>query len=139
MNAWCSSRASAPSGCRAEPLRHHVRQPLNSRVEQPPPTPPQPPAPKHSLMRNLGAFFGEIGKAVRADVTPRATVVPVQQHERSAPIDTPTGPGQARTHVREELEVTDGTLTARRVVTHEVTAPLPPPPAPPPPSQQERP
>lgn len=76
------------------------------------------------LMFNLGAFFGEIAKAVRTDVTASRAIV---RHDvREQPVETPLGPGTARTEITDELTVNHATehappsLAARRTTIEEV-------------------
>lgn len=87
------------------------------------------------LMRNLGAMFGEIAKAIKADVrTPaqRAAeaaaprTIEVSSKEAAEPVQTPLGDGTARTITREEVEIHPDHLTARRITIEEIQIPHPP-------------
>lgn len=65
--------------------------------------PARAPNPDRPLMYNLGAFFGEIIKAVRTPVegTPRTLV---RRETREAEVHTPDGPVKVRRTVIDEVE-----------------------------------
>jgi hypothetical protein len=86
-----------------------------------------------SLMRNLGAFFGEVAKAVRTDVRAPANqprTIELSSTEHNEPVQTPMGQGQARTKVREEVDIHPDHLTARRITIEEIQVPRTPSPTP---------
>lgn len=92
---------------------------------------PAPPVPEPSLMSNIGAFFGEIAKAIKTDPSAPRTVE-ISRAEQSQPVQTTFGPGIATTRTVDEIAVTPAQngqpaqIAARRVTTEEVTLPLNP-------------
>lgn len=81
-------------------------------------------------MNNLGAFFGEIVKAIKTDPTaPRSVEIVRTQH--SQPVHTALGPATATTRTLDEVAVTPAQnghpalVTARRTTVEEVTLPVP--------------
>ena len=86
-----------------------------------------------SLMRNLGAFFGEVAKAVCTDVRAPANqprTIELSSTDHNEPVQTPMGQGQARTKVREEVDIHPDHLTARRITIEEIQVSRPPSPTP---------
>jgi hypothetical protein len=87
-------------------------------------------------MNNLGAFFGEIVKAIKTDPTaPRTTEIARAQQVQ--PVQTTLGPAVATTLTVDEVAVAPAQqgqparVTARRTTVEEVSLPLPPkPPSP---------
>ena len=88
-------------------------------------------------MANIGAFVGEIAKAIKTDPSAPQTIE-VNRTEQSEPVETTLGPAVATTRTVDEVAVTPAQkgrpahVAARRVTTKEVVVPLnPPPPSPP--------
>lgn len=82
-------------------------------------------------MNNLGAFFGEIVKAIKTDpAAPRTTEI--ARTQQSQPVQTALGPATATTRTLDEVAVTPAQngrpahVTARRTTVEEVTLPVPP-------------
>jgi len=82
-------------------------------------------------MHNLGAFFGEIAKAIKTDPAAPRTVE-VGRAQESQPVQTPLGPAVATTRTIDQVDVTPARngqpahVTARRTTVEEVSLPLPP-------------
>lgn len=83
-------------------------------------------------MSNLGAFFGEIAKAIKTDPSAPRTVE-INRTEQSQPVQTTLGPGIATTRTVDEVAITPAQngqpahVAARRVTTEEIVLPLNPP------------
>lgn len=83
-------------------------------------------------MSNLGAFFGEIAKAIKTDPSAPRTVE-IARTEQSQPVLTNLGPALATTRTTDEVSVTPAQkgnpaqVTARRVTVEEVSLPVQPP------------
>jgi len=92
--------------------------------------PPESPKRDPSLMHNLGAFFGEIAKAIKTDPA-AARTVEIGRTEASQPVQTPLGPAVATTRTVDHVSVTPplngnpAQVTARRTTVEEVSLPLP--------------
>ncbi|HZW05534.1 MAG TPA: hypothetical protein VFF65_00305 [Phycisphaerales bacterium] len=97
----------------------------------PPPRKPATPA-EPSLMANIGAFFGEIAKAIKTDPSAPRTVE-LSRTEQSQPVETALGPAIATTRTVDEVAVTPAQngqpahVAARRITTEEITLPVNPP------------
>jgi hypothetical protein len=87
-------------------------------------------------MHNLGAFFGEIAKAIKTNPTkaPAARTAQLAATHTSQQVQTQLGPATATTRTVDELQVTapqpnqPQQITARRTTVEEVTLELPPQP-----------
>lgn len=87
-------------------------------------------------MSNIGAFFGEIAKAIKTDPSAPRTVE-INRTEQSQPVQTALGPAVATTRTIDEVSVTPAQngqpaqVAARRVTTEEIVLPANPPSIPP--------
>lgn len=81
-------------------------------------------------MHNLGAFFGEIAKAIRTDPTAPRTIE-IARTQQSQPVQTTLGPATATTTSFDQVQITPAhngqptQVTARRTTVEEVTLHLP--------------
>lgn len=91
--------------------------------------------PDPTLMHNLGAFFGELAKAIKSNPTkpPASRTAQVAATHTSQRVQTQLGPATATTRTVDELQVTaphpsePQKITARRTTVEEVTLHLPQP------------
>lgn len=91
--------------------------------------PTRKPDPAPSLMSNIGAFFGEIAKAIKTDPAAPRTIE-IARTQQDQPVETELGPATATTRAVDEVAVTPAQngkpaqVTARRTTIEEVTLPV---------------
>ncbi len=80
-------------------------------------------------MSNIGAFFGEIAKAIKTDPAAPRTIE-IARTQQDQPVETELGPATATTRAVDEVAVTPAQngrpaqVTARRTTIEEVTLPV---------------